>query len=686
MLLSALLLTASLLTDYEDISSALLAQRQGDAFAVTGTISCLQSAEGMPILFSIEDGKSALGLHYFTDRGIRPGLQICATGYIRQYLPDYSHALVTNLTILSEGPVPAPRPTTIAELNTGTLDNYHISITGNVYAAFQDEIDSEFCWLALEDSGHTGLVAFHSGNVSPGFLDELRHARIELHGCCRHIYHRTRRLISRTIYIGGISDIRILTPPPTSDYDVPNLEDLNTPNPPDVFRLGRRKTAGTVLATWQGRHFLLKSDDGEFHNIETAGADAPPVDTRIEAVGLTETDLYRINFSDAIWRKVSGDPATPPVFEPTTAKMLLTEHRGKPGVNATVHGKAVRVSGTVMQPPDTPGSRGIMLLDCGDVTLPVDVSASGELPDALAVGCRAEISGIAIIRTENWKPNRTFPRTDGVTLVVRHGSDIRILSRPPWWTVRRLFAVICALLAVIAGISVWNRFLNRLVEQRGRRLAKESIATARAQLKVEERTRLAVELHDTIAQNLTGIALQLDTIELAAEHDPRTLPARIRETKTCMDSCREDLRNCLWDLRNRAFEEKTLDAAIRKTLSPHLGTATLDTDCRITCSRISDNALHHILTAVRELAVNAIRHGKAEHIRISGDLSNGRLDLTVADNGLGFDPTNRPSSTSGHFGLQGVAERVLQLEGEFRIESSPGHGATATLQNLRTDI
>ena len=99
--------------------------------------------------------------------------------------------------------------------------------------------------------------------------------------------------------------------------------------------------------------------------------------------------------------------------------------------------------------------------------------------------------------------------------------------------------------------------------------------------------------------------------------------------------------------------------------------------------RISDNTAHAILRIIRELATNAVRHGKANRIDITGAIRNGRLDLRVRDNGFGFDPDSRPGVGEGHFGLQGVAERVRRLDGEMRIDSRVGSGTDITLLNLR---
>ncbi len=149
-----------------------------------------------------------------------------------------------------------------------------------------------------------------------------------------------------------------------------------------------------------------------------------------------------------------------------------------------------------------------------------------------------------------------------------------------------------------------------------------------------------------------------------------------------MRNCRENLRNCLWDLRSRAFEEKNLAEAIHKTIAPHLGKAEVHVDMDVSCRKLSDNAIHAVLCIARELVTNAIRHGKATRIRIAGQLEASGLSFTVADDGVGFDPATRPGPTEGHFGLQGISERAHRLGGTFEIASKPNQGTTATLTHL----
>ena len=81
-----------------------------------------------------------------------------------------------------------------------------------------------------------------------------------------------------------------------------------------------------------------------------------------------------------------------------------------------------------------------------------------------------------------------------------------------------------------------------------------------------------------------------------------------------------------------------------------------------------------MLRIIRELVVNAIRHGGAKSIKVAGEYHDGTVSFSVRDNGFGFDPATAPGPLQGHFGLQGVRERLDKFNGNLMIDSRPGKG------------
>ena len=226
---------------------------------------------------------------------------------------------------------------------------------------------------------------------------------------------------------------------------------------------------------------------------------------------------------------------------------------------------------------------------------------------------------------------------------------------------------------------MWNILLKKISDKKGRDLAAARFARSASELKVSERTRLATELHDSIVQNMTGAAMKLRAADKLFESNPAESRRQLALALRTLDSSRDEIRNCIWDLRNQALEKSNIDEAIRITLQPHIADAQLHVRFNMPRRTIPDNAFHNILCIIRELVVNAVRHGHATTLKIAGTINGGRLLFFVADNGSGFDPATRPGMEQGHFGLEGVMERVKALDGMADIASAPGKGTRITI-------
>ena len=119
--------------------------------------------------------------------------------------------------------------------------------------------------------------------------------------------------------------------------------------------------------------------------------------------------------------------------------------------------------------------------------------------------------------------------------------------------------------------------------------------------------------------------------------------------------------------------------AIRQTLEPTLGSADLALRFNVGRDQLDERTAHAVLSIIRELVSNAIRHGRARHVDIGGSLEKATLRFSVRDDGAGFDPDDPSGPAEGHFGLEGVRARVKRLSGTFDIRSAPGEGTCATV-------
>lgn len=395
----------------------------------------------------------------------------------------------------------------------------------------------------------------------------------------------------------------------------------------------------------------------------------------IEAVGIAETDFYSLNLSRAIWR-VASQPLTIATAEPLRKPIrdIFFDPNRSSRFNNQLIGSILRVQGKVVDLIRKSDGQGLIWLRDGDQNLTVDASTVPHALDQLEANCLVEVTGLCVADTDNWRPQSPFPHINGMSLVLRAPEDVVILARPPWWTPARLHFAILILLGVICVFILYSLILTRIIRRRNEDLNRERRIHERADIRRFERTRLAIELHDSLVQILTGTAMEVETSRKIGVSDPAAMSAHLEIAEKTLQSCREELRNSIWDLRSDALEEATLEGAILRTLTPHVNKARVAVKFAVPREILSDNACHSIIKIIRELTINATNHGHAQLVRIAGKVEDGTLYFSVIDDGFGFNVDHHPGVLEGHFGLQGVKERINALNGTFAISSSPGHG------------
>ncbi len=210
-----------------------------------------------------------------------------------------------------------------------------------------------------------------------------------------------------------------------------------------------------------------------------------------------------------------------------------------------------------------------------------------------------------------------------------------------------------------------------------------SIAIERARLfarsveygAVEERNRLAREIHDTLAQGLAGISLQLETAEalMDAQADPQRVRRTISQALTLARSNLEEARRSVLDLRPVPLEGRELPDALKVLARSLLSTGQLKVDLRIAGEKrqLPARLEAGLFRIAQEALTNIVRHARAKNALLSLSYSKDQIQLTIEDDGEGFDPHNIPP---GRFGLVGLNERTHMLGGNLTLESSPGGG------------
>ena len=609
------------------------------------------------------------------------GDRVCVEGKTIHHNDGSTIPIFYDLRILSHNHPPPPTAVNISDLKTRRHDNKLISTQGTVKDVFQDEIDHEWHYLVLEHEKSSIYAAVH-GALSDDYLRRLSSAEIGLVGTWLHRSCGSRRLLDRILAVQSPADITLLKPAPDDPFDMPPLDGLRGEAPDDIAAAGRRSCTGHVLCLY-GCNILLEDASKLIHVVSLVSESLPRPGMRVKVVGLPATDLYHINLTSAIWKESPGEPKRPDSPQDVSAKEILSDKRGNRILKPCYHGRLLRLTGTVQNL--TEARSGIIFLKSDDVMLPVDMSANRNAIGKAPAFSDIEVTGVCVLETANWHSYARFPHATKLFIVPRREADIRIVHAPPWWTAARLCGVIGTLFAALVAIFIWNVTLRKLVDRKGRELMRTKLRQERAVLKTEERTRLAVELHDSVAQMLTGISMEIEAAREFGEEASPKMMAHIDIAGKALKSCRDELRNCLWDLRSKALEETDMTKAVLRTLQPHVNDSRLSVKLDVPRATLSDNTAHILLRIVRELVGNALRYSGATRIEVSGRLGGDCITCTVKDNGMGFDPDTCPGVTQGHFGLTGVRERLDQLHGRMAIESGSGAGTTITISIPKTE-
>ena len=571
----------------------------------------------------------------------------------------------------------------VAEVDPGVflttyLKEKFVRLTGTIHDIVDDDLDAQWHFIVLNARHSTIYCPIR--DTPRKALSALIGAHVSIVGT-QDVYNLPygRRLLGNKLYVNSLNDITVLAPPPQDPFAAKRETDMRyTSVAVDTHFLGRVKMVGKVLAAWDWTHFLLRRDDGLLSKVESID-DAPPANAWVETVGTAESDLFNVNLLQAVWRPTENGDITVEAVTNTTAKAILENELGQHEISHGFYGRAIRLRGSVRSVLEKDGRVTAITIEDEGYLIAVRVSnIVGPIP-ATPADSTIAVTGICVFDIDNWYPNAPFPYVKGFFVVPQTAEDIVVVSRPSWWTPGKLLAVIGTLLAALIGFFVWNRALRILVEQRGRQLRRKQLQAVRSELKFLERSNLAVELHDAISQYLTAIALELRTVNELADGLADDARRHLSVASKTLASCRDELRNCLWDLRHNTLEIKELAETIRMTVSPHIGAARLIVRFDVARKLLSENLAHTVLQITRELAANAVRHGNATEIWIDGDLDGNLLSFTVRDNGYGFVPEAVPGMEEGHFGLLGVRERTEKFEGTLEIESAPGKGACITV-------
>ena len=572
------------------------------------------------------------------------------------------------ITWLGTGELPPPIHPYWDQLINGSLDTEFVEMEGIVTTVRADGVTllthgGKIKVQILGTNGGTNNVAFKP------YEDAL----IRLRGCLFASWDATHEV--------NVSEVRMFTPAVT--VVDPALADAFAATPkhvadllqfdPRASALRQVKVSGQIVTERGGEYYAMDGTNG-FRFILKQHASLGAGDL-VEVVGFPSLTGPSPVLQEARARKVGVAPV--PNARPLDAYNLFRAE------NDAVR---VRVEAVLLNLSEdqrtlelqTGHARFVARLDGNARIAPARRALSGAGLD-LPPGSRLALTGIY---AGNGGNRMTPVGVANFELLLNSPADIRVLARPPFWTLPRLLVLVGALLGVLGLALIWIRLLHHRVQQRTAQLEKEMREREQAEHQralAQERARIARDLHDDLGSSLTEITMLATTgpglnlpADEAAERmgtiagKSRTLVNALDEIVWAVDPARDTLASVARYL--ASYAEEYL-AGLKVACRVHIPNSFPD-------QAVSGEVRHHLFLAVKEALNNAVRHGGASeigfHVRVLAD----QLWISIADNGGGFEAAGR---SNGH-GLLNLRNRLEQLHGHCELESSPGAGTTISLQ------
>ena len=242
-------------------------------------------------------------------------------------------------------------------------------------------------------------------------------------------------------------------------------------------------------------------------------------------------------------------------------------------------------------------------------------------------------------------------------LLLPSSGDIEVLEGPPWWNTTHIIEVVIGTLllslAVVTGLILVERW--------------------RMQAVLDERQRLAHEMHDTLAQSFAGLGFQLQAIRDDVEDGTDIMP-QLEVAQGMVRNSHEEARRSISALRPEHVESIGLLSALEECARRMTcqGSSTIEIKSHVLGNlqniplRVSDT----LLRIGYEAIANVVRHAHCSQLTISLLYGRSNIEMIIEDNGMGFIV----SSESAGFGIRGMHKRADSIAAQFRVDSAPGSG------------
>jgi signal transduction histidine kinase len=247
------------------------------------------------------------------------------------------------------------------------------------------------------------------------------------------------------------------------------------------------------------------------------------------------------------------------------------------------------------------------------------------------------------------------------------GAALTFVLRPHFYQTAWFYVLLAAAMAALVVLALRRRLL---------------VAEREFSAVLAERSRIAREIHDTLAQGYVGVSVQLEV--LAELLRMNKVDAAAKQLDTARGHVREglaDARQSIWALRSQDSGETTLPVKLRR-LAEAAGGHGYESSFSIfgAYRPLPPGTEREILRVAQEAIHNVNKHAGAKHLQVQLEYGPGQITLEVRDDGRGFKMEEQDSPQPGHYGLTGMRERAAAIGGAIEVTSEPGGGTAVRLR------
>lgn len=593
--------------------------------------------------------------------------------------------LAIDLRIVGRRPVPDAIEIDDERFFTGANECCRVSVSG-VVQGFRT-VESQ--WALLLERNTRRFEARVPKEAFPDPSKELIDAKVRLIGSTIAAFNARGELLHPRVVVMDAADLSVVAPPPCPPFEAPFLPLARIATYRSDPAAGHRlRTEGTVNYVFPGGFSLQDGPTGI--RVETANPVEVAVNDRVAVAGFLDRRRHSAGLHQAVVQ-ILGRGLEHKPLDVTPADIVQRFKDARLGGTAATPGDyddcLITFDATLTAVEREPVG-GRLLLDAGGIGANV-VARMDEVTYArvglIRPGSRLRTTGVLQIHAVTPTPVWSDLEIDHLSLGLRSADDVIVLEAPSWWNARRLGLLAAALAATIAAALGWVALLRRQVRSQAARITNElenrRNAAVEFQATLRERNRLAANLHDTILQTLAGVILQLDVCRRRLPTaTPDDSAEQLDMAKRMVRHAAEDLRGSVWALRTqpmagRSFSE-SLHAVVQHFADTHRGNVTLEMTG--TAFPLPRFIAGNLLLVVQEAIRNACNHARAGRVAVTvhHEPATRTVHATIHDDGTGFDLETAAGPEQGHFGLQGMRERIESLGGDLAILSTPGNGTT----------